>query len=228
MAITHADFDWLARGWELGDSWCLTFVRGLDEAEALRRLGAAEGSIRPLTYKRMTDEGLFPRTVLAGHLDGWTVLIERNGSEATAPDAVRALSAGTELISVLRNDYATDLFVYAVDGERLTSFDPRKPAWRYGTDPDRLLNAMREEGVDPSYPRPENDSARDEGGDDDISAGAPTLNDALMLAARVTGVALSQNVLNGPLMGGAVGPQGSISHTTLDLFAAIQQDPPRE
>ncbi|WP_223167061.1 DUF6461 domain-containing protein [Nonomuraea sp. SYSU D8015] len=55
------------------------------------------------------------------------------------------------LVSVLRHDYATDLFVYAIDGDRLTSFDPRKPAWRYGSDPDRLLDTMRQVGIDPTY-----------------------------------------------------------------------------
>lgn len=36
---------------DLGDLWCLTFVRGLDEAEALRRVGAEERGISPLTYE---------------------------------------------------------------------------------------------------------------------------------------------------------------------------------
>ncbi|WP_433443240.1 DUF6461 domain-containing protein [Nonomuraea sp. CA-141351] len=208
MKITDADVRWLAHGWELGDVWCLTFVRGLDEAEALRRLGAAEESIRPLSYRELTDEGLFPRTVLAGRLEGWAVLIERNGSEATEPDAVRALSAGTDLVSVSRHDYATDLFVYAVDGDRLTSFDPRKPAWRYGSDPDRLLGKMRDVGV----------------------------SGALMLAAQLSGVVLTREVLNGPLVGGVVGSHvddtleegagrpETISHTAVDLFAAIRRD----
>ena len=109
MEVTYADVSWLAPGWELGDMWCLTFVRGLEEAEALRRLGAAEESIRPLSYRELMDEGLF-RTVLAGRLANWVVLIERyNNSEATEPDAMQALSAGTELVSVSRHDYATDL-----------------------------------------------------------------------------------------------------------------------
>lgn len=233
MEITYADVSWLARGWELGDIWCLTFVRGLDEAEALRRLGTAEESIRPLTYRELTDEGLFPRTALAGRLEGWVVLIERNGCEATKPDAVRALSAGTELVSVFRHDYATDLFVYAIDGDRLTSFDPRKPAWRYGSDPDCLLEAMREVGVHPTYPS-EDHVTREA----DISAEAPTMNEALMLAARLTGVVLTKEVLDGPLMGGVVGAQadatleedaGQLATTSLrtaDLFAAMRRDGP--
>ncbi|TMR94717.1 DUF6461 domain-containing protein [Nonomuraea basaltis] len=234
MEITYADVSWLAHGWELGDVWCLTFVRGIEETEALRRLGAAEESIRPLSYQELTDEGLFPHTVLAGRLHGWVVLIERNGSEGTKPDAIRALSAGTELVSVTRHDYATDLFVYAIDGDRLTSFDPRKPAWRYGSDPDRLLDAMREVGVDPTY-LPGGHVT----GQEAISSGTPTMGEALMLAARLTGVVLTQEVLNGPLVGGAVHSPaddtleecaerpGTTSHTTANLFGAIRRDDPQ-
>ncbi|WP_113705336.1 DUF6461 domain-containing protein [Nonomuraea lactucae] len=208
MEITYADVDWLAHGWELGDVWCLTFVRDLDDAEALRRLGASEESIRPLSYQELMDEGLFPHTVLAGRLVGWVVLIERNGSEATEPDALRALSAGTEVVSVLRHDYANDMFVYAIDGERLTSFDPRKPGWRYGSDPDRLLSVMREAGLDPTYvPGDYVPQDEDDGEDEDIIPILPTVNGALTLAARLTGVVLSQEVLHGPLLGGVVGSQ---------------------
>ncbi len=38
MKISHADVAWLANDHGLGDLRCLTFVRGLDEAEALRRV----------------------------------------------------------------------------------------------------------------------------------------------------------------------------------------------
>ncbi|MEU5869884.1 DUF6461 domain-containing protein [Nonomuraea sp. NPDC047529] len=234
MEIPRVDFSWIASGWELGDIWCLTFVRGLDEAEALRRMGVAEESIRPLTYRELADEGLFPHTVLAGRLEGWVVLIERNGSQATEPDTIRALSAKTELISVLRHDYATDLFVYAIDGDRLTSFDPRKPAWRYGSDPDRLLDAMEAVGIHPNHlsgvhATPETDDEWDTGPQ------APTMSEALMLAARITGVLMSQEVLNAVLLSGviaheaeapsgeAAGQREATSLRTSDLFAAIRQ-----
>jgi hypothetical protein len=208
VEITYADVNWPAHGWELGDVWCLTFVRGLEEAEALRRLGAHEESIRPLSYRELTDEGLFPHTVLAGRLDGWVVIIERNGSEAMELDALRALSAGTEFVSVFRHDYANDLFAYAIDGEVLTSFDPRKPGWRYGSDPDRLLDTMREVGFDPTYV-PGNYVPHDEDDEnEEFNIDRPTVDGALMLAARLTGVVLSQRVLNGPLLGGIVGSRG--------------------
>lgn len=206
MDITYADVNWLAHGWELGDAWCLTFVRGLEDAEALRRLGAREESIRPLSYRVLTDEGLYPHTVLAGRVEGWVVLVERNGGAAIQPGPLRALSAGTELVSVFRHDHANDLFVYALDGEVLTSFDPGKPGWRDGSDPDRLLDTMREVGFDPAYVPgacvPQDDE------DEEFSIDRPRVDGALMLAAQLTGVVFSQRVLNGPLLGGVLGPRG--------------------
>ncbi|MEU0486194.1 DUF6461 domain-containing protein [Streptosporangium sp. NPDC006013] len=196
MEITYADVAWLAEGYELGDVWCLTFVWGLDEAEALRRMGTTEGSIRPLTYEELDDEGLFPDTVLAGRLGGWTVLIERGGRQAIERDALRALSTATEVVSVLRHDHATDNFVYARDGETVTSFNPMIPAWRYGSDPDRLVDAMRAAGFDP---------ARMPGGEDeDENADHPAVGGALLLAVRLTRVVLTPEVLHGPLLGGVV------------------------
>ncbi|MGS2641231.1 DUF6461 domain-containing protein [Streptosporangium sp. LJ11] len=199
MEISYADVAWLADDHGLGDLWCLTFVRGLDEAEALRRVGAEESSIRPLTYEELVDEGLFPDTLLAGRLGDWAVLIEESGWDAL--DAVKTLSAGSEAVSVLRHDYAADRFAYAVDGQVVTSFNPMIPAWRYGSDPDRLVSLMREAGFDPAY-------APGDGTDEDNEERTvrhPRVDGALMLVARLTGVMLTQEVLNGPLLGGDVG-----------------------
>jgi hypothetical protein len=204
VEFSYTDVEWLSHGWELGDVWCLTFVRGIDEAEALRRAGADEESIRPLTYREFTDDGLFPRTVLAGHLEDWVVLIERNSSKTMEPDALSALSTGTEVVSVMRHDYASNLFVYATDGEEVTSFDPSKPAWRYGSNPDLLLEAMRSVGFDPTH-LPGDHIPQDES--EGIGVDRPIVNGALMLAARITGVMLTQEALNGPLMGGVVDPR---------------------
>ncbi len=195
VETTYADIAWLVEEDELGDLWCLAFVRGLDEAEALRRMGAKEESIRPLTYEALMDEGLFEEMVLAGRLDDWTVLIEVYGWQATEPDVLRALSAGTEVVSVLRHDYYANDFMYAVDGGLVTYFNYMQPARRYGSDPDRLVAAMMEAGFGPEHR-----------GDDeeDGNAHRPTIDGALLLAAGLTGVVLTQDVLSGPLMGGVV------------------------
>lgn len=193
MAFTYADVAWLADDDELGDLWCLTFVRGVGEVEALLRLGADQASIRPLTFDELIDEGLFPETVLAGRAGGWTVLIEESGWTCTEADRAKALSAGTVAVAVLRHDYASDDFVYAVDGELVTYFNPKIPEWRHGTDPDRLNDLMREAGLDPE----------DGPG---IGVTAPSsASGALLLAARLTGVVLTPDIVKGSLMSGVVG-----------------------
>ncbi|MER5645486.1 DUF6461 domain-containing protein [Streptosporangium sp. NPDC002524] len=198
MEITSADVAWLARGYELGDQWCLAFARGPDEAEALRRIGADDRSIRLLTCRELIDEGVFPGMILAGRLEDWTVLIEPHGWRASEPGVLRALSAGTEAVMVMRQDHSAHLFEYAVDGELVTSFDPMIPAWRYGSDPDRLVDAMRAVGFDPGYAPGDGDENEEE------IFNHPTVDGALLLAFRLTGVVLTQDVLNRLLLGGAV------------------------
>ncbi|WP_157570564.1 DUF6461 domain-containing protein [Microtetraspora malaysiensis] len=192
MAFTHADVAWLAEDDELGDLWCLTFVRGVSEVEALLRLGADQESIRPLTYDKLIDAGLFPETVLAGRVGDWTVLIEESGWACTEADKAQVLSAGTVAVAVLRHDYASDDFVYAVDGELVTYFNPKIPEWRHGSDPDRLNDLMREAGLDPD-------------GVPGTGAEAPSVSGALLLAARLTGAVLPPESIRGPLMSGVVG-----------------------
>ncbi|WP_214415350.1 DUF6461 domain-containing protein [Sphaerisporangium fuscum] len=193
MEITYADIAWLVEEEELGDLWCLTYVKGLDEAEALRRMGAEADSVRPLTYEALMDEGLFQDTALAARLDEWTVLIEVYGWQATESAVLRALSAGTEVVSVLRHDYYANEFAYAVDGELVTCFNYMHPTQRYGSDPDRLVDVMREVGFDPGR---EGDRTEDD----------KPIDRALRLAARLTGVVLTQEVLGGCLMGGVIYP----------------------
>ncbi|MFC4530921.1 DUF6461 domain-containing protein [Sphaerisporangium dianthi] len=193
MAFTYDDVAWLAEEGGLGDLWCLTFVHEVSEVEALRRLGADQESIRPLTYDELIDEDLFPETVLAGRVGDWTVLIEESGWTCTEADKAQALSAGTVTVAVLRHDYASDDFVYAVDGELVTYFNPKIPEWRHGSDPDRLNDLMREAGLDP----------------DDVAgtgAKAPSsVSGALLLAARLTGVVLPPEIVKAPLMSGIIG-----------------------
>ncbi|MEV4249695.1 DUF6461 domain-containing protein [Streptosporangium canum] len=90
------------------------------------------------------------------------------------------------------DDAGTD-FVYVVDGELVTYFNPKIPNWRHGSDPDRLNDLMRQAGLDP----------------DDVpgtGAEAPSsASGALLLAARLTGVVLTPEIIKGPLMSGVVG-----------------------
>ncbi|MEU4536732.1 DUF6461 domain-containing protein [Streptosporangium sp. NPDC023825] len=123
----------------------------------------------------------------------WTVLIEESGWTCTEADKVQALSAGTVAVAVLRHDYASDDFVYAVDGELVTYFNPKIPRWRHGSDPDRLNDLMRQAGLDP-------DDAPGTGAQAPSSASG-----ALLLAAWLTGVLLTSEIVKGPFMSGVVG-----------------------
>ena len=204
VEITSADVDWIAHDYTLLDIWCLTFVRGLDETEALRRVGVKEGSIGPLTHGELMNEWPFPpipNKVLAGRLGGWIVLVEVFGWKAW--EALQVLSAETEAVSVRRNDHATDSFAYAIDGKLVTSFDPMSPESRWGSDPNRLVDLMREVGLEPAYEPSLEDDEEDEQ-NEAVRLNRPTLDGALMLAARLTGVVLTPEVLSGPLLGADV------------------------
>ncbi|MFD1051899.1 DUF6461 domain-containing protein, partial [Kibdelosporangium lantanae] len=149
-----SDLDWAdaypGQGKTLGEIFCLTFVKDVDTTEALRRMG---GLLDTVTVRALTDIGDlhtfdngYPEVASVAALDGWTVLFEPGGFEGN--HLVAALSQGTEAVSVLRHDYASPSFDYAVDGTLVVHFDPTFPAYRHGSDPDRLLPLMREVGFD--------------------------------------------------------------------------------
>lgn len=73
--------------------------------------------------------------------------MEPCGWSGTDNPTLARLSAGTDVVSVLRHDYACDYFHYAADGMVLTAFDPTSPEHRSGADTDRLASLMREFGL---------------------------------------------------------------------------------
>jgi hypothetical protein len=132
----------------LGWIFCLTFIRGVDEAEALRRMGALPDTVATRTRSDVGDlhtyDDGYPHMASALSLGTWTVVFEPSGFDGSLLTAT--VSRGTEAVSVLRHDYACPEFAYTVDGEMITQFDPTFPVDRYGTDPDRLLDRMHELG----------------------------------------------------------------------------------
>jgi hypothetical protein len=131
----------------LGEIYCLTFVRGVDETEALLRMGGLEDTI---SQRRLPDvreemrsyDAGYPGIAQALSLGAWTVIIEPNGFQGSNVQLLNAVSRGTEAVSVLRHDYAEDHFAYSVEGTLLTEFAPRVAAVRRGTEPDRLVGAQ--------------------------------------------------------------------------------------
>jgi hypothetical protein len=141
--FSQPDYEWLAQ------AFCVSFVRGLDSVEMLRRMGAHPAAVRPLTLLaadglQMSLDAGYPQVVLAAELGDWSVAIEANGFEGTRPEVLRVLSQGAEAVSVFCNINAVGRFNHVADGELLTGFEPLFPDRRQGRDPDRLLPWMRE------------------------------------------------------------------------------------
>ncbi|WP_084965825.1 DUF6461 domain-containing protein [Thermoactinospora rubra] len=178
------DYEWQGDS-QLGDIYTIVFVRGIDEREVLRRLGAADEDIRLIgDGDRSYPEG--PQIITVRRIGDWTVAIEDCGWRGAQREALSALSRnGGEAVAVQRHDYAQHHFTYAVDGRLITDINPGFPIDRQGEDPDRLNRHLRELGIDPA--------ARDSI-DNPIPAG-------LALASRITGVTISPQHLRRPTLG---------------------------
>jgi hypothetical protein len=179
------DYTW-ERSSSLQDIYTIVFVRGLDEHEVLRRIGAADEDIRLITDEDYSQpEG--PEIITVRRIEDWTIAIEDCGWRAreALPDLSRD---GGEAVIALRHDYAQHQVTYAVDGQLITDINPGFPIDRHGADPDRLNHHLRELGIDPAA----SDSI-----DNPIQA-------ALALASRITGVIITPQHLRRPILGAAI------------------------
>ncbi|SNT51498.1 hypothetical protein SAMN05216276_105360 [Streptosporangium subroseum] len=197
VEVNSADLAWLDGDESeidstLGHAWSLTFIRGVDEVEALRRLGARENDIRPFT----SSECPLPEAVRAWRSGEWTVVIEAAAMQLVKAEIMDVLSTGTETIMIFSNVNAWSRFEYLVDGEVVTSFDLASPDWREGSDPDRFVEMMRDAGFDPDGGPDDDDIDFDESDDAEGSL--------FLLTARLTGVVLTREIFNGPLLGAIV------------------------
>jgi hypothetical protein len=191
---TAADYAWFNNHW-LRETFCITLVRGLDQAEVLRRFGGERSQPHTLTVTQTGElSGSFhagyPQLVLVATADGWSVAVEDNGFEGWRPEVLRALSPGSQAVSVYDNG-SEGYFSYAADGRLLVQFELLFPQRRWGSQPDLLLPQMRAVGLDPDWQEPppgELDTA------------------ALALAERVTGVHLDPRMLEGPLLVAEIAP----------------------
>ncbi|SDM55678.1 DUF6461 domain-containing protein [Allokutzneria albata] len=191
-------------GQVLDEIFCLTFVRGVDAAEALRRMGGMPDTVATRTssdhWKLHNFDDGYPETALALPLGTWTVVFEPSGFNGSSLTPV--VSRGTEVVSVLRHDYATPSFDYAVDGELITTFDPTFPAHRYGADPDRLLPRMLDVGFGIT------EDEEDDGFDNFDGA----FGRSLRLIEQVTGVLPAFEALTGPLTSAYLEPWFTEAH----------------
>lgn len=206
-----ADFD---------EIFCLTFVRGVDPAGALRRMGAYPDTVRPRAVDGagdlMEDFDLgFPRMAYAVELGGWSVVVEPEGFEGSDRHLLAAVSRGTEAVAVLRHDYAAShFFGHAVDGTVVAGFPPEHPVdgRMWGADPARLAGAMREVGL--AGDRPDDPVAR-----------------AILLAERVAGVTVPEDLWSLTALSGQIEPWFVTAgvdqaRPTAELVAAIEAADP--
>jgi hypothetical protein len=137
----------------LGDEWfCVTAIRGLEEADVLSRLGAAGPDPLPRCPIDGVAEHFSPDSwavrVYCPEGSGWAYVLDafpQMGVPFREP-MLKELSRSTEAVSVWKLLDSTTRAAHARDGEILALFD----SWRFdpasGTDPDRLNRALERVG----------------------------------------------------------------------------------
>lgn len=196
MTATAADYAWVAHWIDgVSQAYCLTLARGLTPEQFLVRLGAdivapsrtgAELSLPSFeVWDRYQGEALFiGATRVVGADADWALGLEVNGYLGVTPAAIVPLSAGTRLVSHHRDVEWADDFYWVEDGDIRVYFQPGSPAWREGSTPDDLTDAMRQAGFDLREDREYED-------DYDFRTEA-----AFALSEHLTGVRLTPELLN--------------------------------
>lgn len=199
----------------LGGIFTVSFFRGVGPGEVLHRFGAPAAGRRRMSFGELCGrvggflsggagaEGRVhpPAGGTGGGYVGvrqsgeWSVALELSGWEATLPDVTERLSQGCEVVAATRHDYAEHSFMYAVDGDVVTCFDPQVPGHRHGSRPDALNSPMRRAGCDPQ--------CQEMCFDDPMAM-------AFALTAGITGVEFTPEVLEQPLLVGDVRHLGEI------------------
>lgn len=196
MTATAADYAW-AGPWidSLSQAYCLTLVRALTPTQFLARLGAQiAGPSRAGTelslpsfevWDQYQGQALFiGATTVRGAGADWALGLEVNGYLCVTPAAIVPLSAGTRLVSHHRDVEAADDFYWVEDRDIRLYFQPGSPAWREGSTPDAVADAMALAGFDLRE-----DTEYD--ADDDVRTEA-----AFALAEHLTGVRLTRELLD--------------------------------
>jgi hypothetical protein len=178
---------------DLGEIFCLTLIKGVDDVEALHRMGAYPDTLALRTGEELSElvadfETGYPKMVAALTIGDWAVVIQPDGFEAADGLFLERVSVGTEVLAVLRHDYARPQVAYAVDGTTMLSFDPSYPDvdLMHGADVGAMLPLLRELGLrDPAHAEDEDDWRT-------------SVANAMLLAQRVTGVQIRPMPLHLP------------------------------
>ncbi|MEU4517013.1 DUF6461 domain-containing protein [Nonomuraea wenchangensis] len=210
-----APFRWLAASDfpsnPLNDIFSVAFFRGLDPVEVVRRFSRGEDSGVESDFAGLNeaawefvdggDGGDGGGHVGVFREGEWCVAVEPMGWLVTLHEVLPRLSRGCEVVAVTRHDYAAEhSFEYAVDGESVTGYLLRHPHDRYGSDPDRLNGHMRELGMALELPEGD-DAAYDAVWELNYDTAVPR---AFALAARITGVPFTPDLLDRPMLVGPI------------------------
>jgi Family of unknown function (DUF6461) len=159
---------------------CVAVAGGRTEDELIDRYGGDPSTAVPATPDNLQALGadggplLLLRTVR-----GLVLAVEDNGWQGTRPEVLREVTAGGgRMISAFWNVNALSEINLAENGAVLTTFE--EPAYRFGSDPDRLLPVLTQIG----YPAE--------------SLGPQWKEWMLALVGAVTGVDVDAAVMDGP------------------------------
>ncbi len=187
---TARDYGWVkGRFPGLAEAYCVTLVRGVAPGALLERLGADDlgkvvvgaEDLTEWAYDLWDEEDGDRLPVGVSAVGEWTLMVEANGYVGVTEKLVGPASAGTTLVSHFVNVNAVDHFQWYEDGDLRLTFEPLFPFNRSGSDPDGLVDAMREAGFDLS-----------DGEDREYRHGGEA---AFALAERITGVRLTAELL---------------------------------
>jgi hypothetical protein len=160
------------------------FGRGVTAESIVEALGVARSDARLLTQRAARKDPGVP-WVRVGQTGEWGFALDTGcAGPAEFQRIARDLSAGTEAVT-FDTSWESGYFRYYADGALVTSFDPRQPWDRAGTDPDRFLPLMWQVGL-----------RRDEE-DEDYRDPAIAL---LEMLAKSLGIRLGRKEGTGPLL----------------------------
>ncbi|MFB7718704.1 DUF6461 domain-containing protein [Nocardia sp. NPDC056100] len=210
-----APFQWLGAAESqvdpLGEIFSVGFFRNLDPSEVVRRFSKGEDSGQESDFEELNDRmveflGKTGGGQGGGHVGvlragAWSVAIEPVGWWMTDRKALADLSRDCEVLAITRHDYAEPSLEYAIDGTIVTGHRLFYPHDRWGCDPDRLNDYMRELGMELDMTN------------DDISYGT-IVPRAFALAAKVTGVSFTPDMLDQPLLIGPIAYRWQPPHHT--------------
>ncbi len=171
---------WAWAGEDRYPGFCLTFVR--DRTPAVVAGGLGGGRLEVMDAEEAVR--LHPVTVAGsllrcGTVPGWAVCYEERAAVAFHPSLLARLSAGTELVQVLRGGDGMNIVRRVVGGLETEQFEPGRGARSRGEGPAVLL---------PRVERILGDHA-----------GMTGLVAAVMAAGEHVGAALDRGTLDGPL-----------------------------